>query len=507
MRRGWIFAGVLILAAVPSVPMAATGVSLVFERVSRDDGGVGKWVRTGDVQRFRVRLNGMGKGARVAVAASPVDALSQVACPSSGSHPTPDPAASAPATGSFAGGGLGIPGSATGGVASSATAGTQGPPWGGAVANGGSTAGAPATPMLPARVLAARALDAAGTTALPDGALPGTHVCRLGRVSGERSLDVTLTTPEGARKVVLAAVASVRAEPGADPTTARGTVATRVMGTAPPVSGQAAQLADPTPPATGSASGGTDTQSPQTAEPNALTSAATDTRLPQTAEPDALASAGTDTRLPQTAEPDALASAGTGAESHLTDEVDVWARWTPEVRAQVPHAPEAGTQVPGTGRAEAPVLRTGRAYVRVPRTGKADVRVPRTAASAQAPPTASGLTFPTASPHAVPSTSAQALPDLSQQGLGAVPNTGASPAPGATPSPQIAPSGTEAAPGTVPLPWEMVAARKPTRPAEHGNPLKGPLGHTMAIGGIGALLGSLWLIVTVQKHRKRRMVL
>ncbi|TMR88656.1 hypothetical protein, partial [Nonomuraea basaltis] len=64
MRRGWILAGAVILAAVPSVPVAAGGVSLVLERVNESD-GAGRWVRTGDVQRFRVRLNGMAEGARV----------------------------------------------------------------------------------------------------------------------------------------------------------------------------------------------------------------------------------------------------------------------------------------------------------------------------------------------------------------------------------------------------------------------------------------------------------
>ncbi|WP_206061645.1 hypothetical protein, partial [Nonomuraea basaltis] len=61
--------------------------------------------------------------------------------------------------------------------------------------------------------------------------------------------------------------------------------------------------------------------------------------------------------------------------------------------------------------------------------------------------------------------------------------------------------------GAAPLPWEMVASTKRTDPALWGNPLKGPLGHSLAIGGIGVLLGALWAIVTVQRHRKRRMVL
>ncbi|MGP3957539.1 hypothetical protein ACTWPT_16185 [Nonomuraea sp. 3N208] len=500
MRRGWILAGVLILAAVPSVPMAATGVSMVVERMSRDDDGVGKWVRTGDVQRFRVRLNGMAKGARVAVAASPVEALSEVACVSSAgqaSHPVPSPPAVGPAPlgsasvgpaplgsasvgppplgpesassapfgpesggpapfgpesggpapfGSESGGpapfgsesgspapfgpesgGLaavgsetGVPapsglapsglatsglatsgpmpsgpvaiGSGEGGLSTSAGAGAQSPAPSGPAA----TAVAPRALALPARALATRALAAMGTPAHPDGALLGVHVCRLGKVAGERSVDVTLTTPEGARRVVLAAVATMRSEPDDGLTTMRRTVAMRVIGTAPPIGGDAVKLADPSLPAAGRETGVAHTQTRRTAEAGA---------------------------------PD--------------------------------------TQTRRTAEAGAPDLE---------------------------------LTLPQAT--------AQELPGVLQDGLGAVPTVGASPAPGTTPSPQIAGfSGTEAVPGAAPLPWEMAAATKPTRPTGQGNPLKGPMGHAMVIGGIGTLLGALWLIVTVQKRRTRRMVL
>ncbi|WP_344892715.1 hypothetical protein, partial [Nonomuraea antimicrobica] len=113
MRRGWIVTGALILAAVPSVPVAATGVSLVLERVNGADiaEGVGKWVRTGDVQKFRVRLNGMARGAKVAVAASPVEALTEVACAPSSVQAGPPP--TRPATGTAAGVATGV---ATGAV-------------------------------------------------------------------------------------------------------------------------------------------------------------------------------------------------------------------------------------------------------------------------------------------------------------------------------------------------------------------------------------------------------
>ncbi|MEV4106840.1 hypothetical protein [Nonomuraea sp. NPDC049695] len=54
MRRGWVIAGALILA-VPSVPMAVSRLPLVLDGVDEP----GKWMRTGDVERFRVRVNGI----------------------------------------------------------------------------------------------------------------------------------------------------------------------------------------------------------------------------------------------------------------------------------------------------------------------------------------------------------------------------------------------------------------------------------------------------------------
>jgi hypothetical protein len=75
--------------------------------------------------------------------------------------------------------------------------------------------------------------------------------------------------------------------------------------------------------------------------------------------------------------------------------------------------------------------------------------------------------------------------------------------PGTVPSPQVAaPPGAD---GVAPLPWEIVAATQRAQPAGWVTPLKGPAGHSMAVGGIATLLAALWLIVTVQKHRKRRM--
>ncbi|MEQ4716792.1 hypothetical protein [Nonomuraea sp. B19D2] len=70
MRRGWVIAGALILA-VPTVPVAADRMSLVLEHAR----GPGKWIRTGDVQRFGVRVNGMADADRAAVASGPAPAL------------------------------------------------------------------------------------------------------------------------------------------------------------------------------------------------------------------------------------------------------------------------------------------------------------------------------------------------------------------------------------------------------------------------------------------------
>ncbi|MEU6717814.1 hypothetical protein ABZ897_40645 [Nonomuraea sp. NPDC046802] len=179
MRRGWIIAGALILAAVPSVPVAAAGVSLVLERVNGGSDQLGKWVRTGDVQRFRVRLSGAAKGARVAIAVSPVAALSDVICvpvqESSGLGPSSG-ALKAAGTASGAGGGapvlagpVAVPGAlqaggtaptthapATGGAQASAKSWTSGAlPTGG---GGTTTRVGPAA----AEALAVRALSDAG---------------------------------------------------------------------------------------------------------------------------------------------------------------------------------------------------------------------------------------------------------------------------------------------------------------------------------------------------------
>ncbi|MFG1703955.1 hypothetical protein ACFLIM_12250 [Nonomuraea sp. M3C6] len=251
MRRGWIIAGALILAAVPSVPVAAAGVSLVLERVNGSD-GAGKWVRTGDTQRFRVRLNGMAKGAKVAVAASPVEALSEVACaPSRATRPaaTPAPASAAAAapsataataatgaTGAAPATGMGA--AVTAGAAKTAPLSAIGSAGSGSVASGAAAGGARVGGATAAAgALAVHALAVVGTPAFTSTVMPGTRVCTLGNVSGEQAVDVTLTAPAGAKKVVLAAAARMRSASGDGLTTMSKTAVSRVRGA---VTGEAA---------------------------------------------------------------------------------------------------------------------------------------------------------------------------------------------------------------------------------------------------------------------------
>ncbi|MFI6500572.1 hypothetical protein [Nonomuraea typhae] len=155
-------AGALMLATLSTVTAAmASDVSLVFDRLDDPDRELGKWVRTGDVLRFRVRLAGEAGDARLAVAASPGEALSAVACfpappssPVAGAVPSPSPSPSLD--------GAVLPGS------------------------------------VPPQVVVTR----------------GAEVCQLGKVAGERVVDVRLTVPHGVTEVVLAVVAQVRGSSG-----------------------------------------------------------------------------------------------------------------------------------------------------------------------------------------------------------------------------------------------------------------------------------------------------
>ncbi|MEO3805838.1 hypothetical protein [Nonomuraea sp. B1E8] len=191
------------------MPVGATGVSLVLERIKGSD-GAGQRVRTGDVQRFKVRLNGMGEGARVAVAASPAEALAEVVCAPSPDHPawSPGPRAVMPEHAR-------LPGADREELAEGSRA---------EVATAGEAA---------SEELAVRALSVPSGSTRTGASLPGTRVCRLGEVSGERSVEVTLTAPAGARAVALAAAAWVRTDAGDGLTAMADTVSTGVRSTVP----------------------------------------------------------------------------------------------------------------------------------------------------------------------------------------------------------------------------------------------------------------------------------
>lgn len=176
MNRGWIVAGVLAFVAAPAVPAVAAGVAMVLERVD-DPAGMLRWIRTGDVLRYEVRLNGMGSDARLAVAATPVSSLTGLSCAHVRPSDTPD----------------------RGGV------------------------------EITARALASRALAA------PEGTVPGASACRLGDLTSERAVRLEVSVPSGAEEVEVAAVARMREDDG-DLTTVTGTARAEVV--ADPPSGE-----------------------------------------------------------------------------------------------------------------------------------------------------------------------------------------------------------------------------------------------------------------------------
>ena len=574
MRRGWIVAGVLILVAVPSVPVAAAGVSLVLERVKGTE-DVGKWVRTGDVQRFRVRLNGMGKGAKVAVAANPVEALTEVTCTAdarvaaggghagsqttvhgtgggavgAGASEVPGSAASGPAAPGAAGAGVPASGSAASGSAASGFAapdlsapglsapGLSGAGDGTAAASG--VAGAQAAGPKAAGRLAARALIAAGA-AKPDGPLPqlsagasgtvptapgvaaavpkeavvpGARVCALGEVSGTKAVDVTVRAPEGARRVVVAAVARVR--DGGKPTTMSRTAAVRVRG---PITGDAATFSGPA------------------------------HRLPAATAPAAQASPG-----PAAPQRTLARAAGSRADATRTGETHAGVVRTG--RAHVAATPrDAGRDVgdakPGkrtrTSMGASPGRRAHAGAANAGRRAGADAATIPATQAATASGTERGAARATGNesadetgdvaggapglvlPEAVPGGTGGAG-GVTGGGTGTTGSALSGSVPGAAGGgvsggtggqqpvvPSVAPPGSAAgdagAAGTLtggepPLPWEMGVRAKPAKPIAWVSPIDGPKAFPLVVASIAVLMCGLWLVVTLQKRRKWRKVL
>jgi hypothetical protein len=496
MRRSWVVAGVLILVAVPSVPVAAAGVSLVLERVGGAD-GVGKWVRTGDTQRFRVRLNGMGRGARVAVAASPVEALTEVACePAPGRASRSGPEAS------------GAPGTAAVTGPPAAASGTQSAPRAGTASRVGTASVIGAVPKVTgtshagvAATLTMRALSVVGGAGVKGTALPGTRVCALGKVSGERAVDITLKAPADTEEVVLAAVARVRDAESGGLTTMSRTAAVRAGEV---ITGDAATFAGPAhrlhprrpgavrPDGTGARSG-TPSATPARAQATPARTRATPAR--------AQATPARTRATPARAQATPARTRATPARARAASR-----------RARAATVPPAGgslvipsaipSVVPSAVPSVAPQGVTSGAVASV-------APVPSAGGAGGAPqPPASGV--PQASALPTPSSGAWPAPagGAPQASAGAFPQPLAT-APGAVPSPSgaIVSFQPEAAGGEAPLPWGMAMSAKPVEPVRWVSPIDGPKALPMVVGGIGLLMAGLWAVVTVQRGRKRRKVL
>ncbi|MEV4017084.1 hypothetical protein AB0J35_41985 [Nonomuraea angiospora] len=494
---------------MPSVPLAASRVSLVLERVSTP----GKWIRTGDVQRFRVRLNGMADGVKVAIAASPASALTQVSCASAAPG---TPSESAPAA--------------------------------------EASLGAARSGVRAARALAAQALSVTGGSVLTSAVPAGTRVCELGDLTGEREVDVTLTTPSGAKQVVLAAVAGMRTDAGGPLTTRTKTAATRVMDEDAGFSGPAVRVspAEPRPAAPGTPAG----------VPGRESAEAKERILAQLQQPAPPAGAWAKVR----ADTEGTEVAGTHARRRLLAGAGVLLEGQWPAEAAAPRREAAGGTTlrrEAAGRTARRLKGGGLGMPQAPRQPQAMPQwsqgAPGLAGLPQAAPQAPGLAqavpqlpeglqqrLPQAAPQ-LPQRLPQAAPQLPQglpqapqpqglpqapqlpQGLPGLPEAVPQPVPGAPPAlalpdaappmggapllpgmaaPQAAPGAAgqpaRGAEGVVPLPWNVAVARKHARPVAWASPLDGPKGLPVVGGGIGVLLGALWLIGTVQRRRKSK---
>ncbi|SEG98919.1 hypothetical protein SAMN05444920_112110 [Nonomuraea solani] len=393
MRRGWVIAGALVLAAVPAVPVvAAAGVSLVIERLP----GAG-----GDVQRFRVRLDGVGKGVEVAVAVSPAEALTEVTC--------------APET---------------------------------------ALAGGPEVPVSDSDAAGAVAMRA--LTGGDSVVTPGVRVCALGKVAGERAVEVAVTAPAGDTEVVLAAVARLRDPAGGGLTTVTRTAA--VQGT--PLTARTIPAASARPIAS--------------ARPMASARPAAPTRPAASARP--MASA----RPAVPATPTALATPTAVVTSQGAGGVAVQERPSATERALL----GATERVRPRATERAAVSREGQARGGVASPGP-------TVAVVTPQPLASSATQELTAP----------LPSV-------VPQISVAPLVSAAPLPSVAPSALfSSESGEAPWPWDMAMSTRPVEPAGWVSPIDGPRALPMVAAGIAVLLGALWLFVTVQRGGSRRKVL
>ncbi|MFI7444310.1 hypothetical protein [Nonomuraea indica] len=247
IRRGWVVAGTMVAAGVPVVPATASGVAPVLDRVDGPD-APGAWVRAGEELRFRVRLTGPARAARLALAAGPARALTSVACAPAGDGAEGETASAAGESPGLtfrfvAPGGEGRLPSALvqdGGGVPVQDGGAVSVQDGGAVPvqdgvtvpaqEGGAaetSAGAGAVP--PGVRSALRRAYAAAESARPVRA-GRASACALGDVRAWREVDVRLAAPYGAREIVLAAVARMGGQEDGGVTVVSRVVALPVVG-------------------------------------------------------------------------------------------------------------------------------------------------------------------------------------------------------------------------------------------------------------------------------------
>ncbi|MGW0483766.1 hypothetical protein [Nonomuraea sp. NPDC003214] len=443
----------MLAAAVPAVPAAANGVSMVLDQVGNPD-GVLKWIRTGDVLRYQVRLKGLGHDARLAVATVPAAALTTVACP---------------ATGAVAGAVTGVVPEV---VASPAPVGVAAPPEG----VPGRVAGA--------RVTANRALSGAVDA--------GARVCPLGRLAGKQVVDVTLTVPQGAGEVELAAVAKVREDDGLGHTTIARSVRTAVFEGPVPrdavgFSGNAVRLTrKAAPPAAVPPYPGGHSARPSRQDALAQRDASRHERPPAQDAP-ALHAAPSLKAAPSVGGAPAPGDATTRRRTPPVGGAP--APGDPAVRGRTPSTGGAPAQrgasaQKGANAQDAPALSAAPSVGGAPAPGGATVR-------GYAPYVADA-------PALGGATAVEGVPAQQEAPAAAPGGGGVALAPVQTGQPAEA---VEA-----PLPREVGGGKMRVRAEEAVNPLAGPRGVPAVAVGIAALMGALWLIARVQRARIQKNV-
>ncbi|WP_336208058.1 hypothetical protein [Nonomuraea sp. LPB2021202275-12-8] len=483
MNRGWIVSGALILATAPAVPAAADEVSMVLDRVD-DPGGRQQPIRTGDVLRYRVRFDGTAREARLAVAASPVHALTSVTCappPRLRQPASAYPAEPAPASTSGA-----VPLADTRVpapmVASQPPVAQAAPERAAGFAGGAGDDGARAARMLAAKALAATAVPGSGEVAVT-----GARTCVLGGFSGKRAVDVVLTVPQGAGEVALAAVAEMRTGDGEGLTTMKDSTGMPVKGsagTAPNASagfGGPAVRVDANAEADQARTARQQVGEPGTAQPVRLAGKAQLVR-----QPGETAVAGRPGKTATAGQPGKSAVAGQPGKTGVTRQPGTTAVAGQPGKAAVVRQPEAVGQV---GQAASPQA------VGQVSAAEALLRAARNAGTAGDLMGSPGLG---GAPEVAPQE--QGDPRLE---LPAVP-TAAVAAATAAPAPSAAPVSWDAQ--GAPLPRTVPVPQVRLRAAEVTNPLAGARGMPVVAGGIAVLLGGLWVISRTHRARARRKV-